>query len=57
MYSVIFIAAFFGFEFFAIEHTEGLAMLFQLPDTWVFLGTSALLIWWAASRYVHRSAA
>jgi hypothetical protein len=56
-YSFIFVAAFFGFELYAIEHAEDLALLFQLPDTWAFLGTSVLLIWWAASRHVRRSAA
>ena len=36
---------------------ENLALLFQLPDTWVFLATSMALFWWAARRQAVQYAA
>lgn len=53
----VFIVAFLVFESVAVEHSADLLLLFELPDTWVFLGTSLGLIWWASPSRANRVAA
>ena len=58
---VLFVAAFLvsvvvGHIAFGGTYAD-LLLLFQLPDTWVFLVSSLVFFWWASSRKTVRNAA